>query len=97
MLKNLLLSTVLAFGFVVISLPASAQVYVQIAPPAPVYETMPASPGRGYVWVGGYYTWSGGRYVWVHGRYVRHAGRWCAGHWHHTARHGWYWTDGRWC
>lgn len=97
MLKTLLASTILASGLALISQPASAQVYVQIAPPAPIYETVPARPGPGYVWVGGYYTWSGGRYVWVHGRYVHHGGRWCGGTWHHNGHHGWYWTNGRWC
>jgi hypothetical protein len=97
MLKNVLISSVLAFGFALTSVPALSQVYVQIGPPAPVYETVPAMPGRGYVWVPGYYTWTGGRYVWVHGRYVRHAGRWCGGHWRRAPHHGWYWAPGRWC
>jgi hypothetical protein len=75
---------------------AQGYVYVQVGPPAPIVETVPVSPGPGYVWVGGYYRWNGDRYVWVHGRYVRHAGHWCGGHWRHEHR-GWYWVAGGWC
>jgi hypothetical protein len=77
-------------------LPASAQVYIQIAPPTPVVEIVPASPGSGYVWVPGRYNYNGGRYVWAGGSYQRHAGRYCNGHWRHDAR-GYVWVDGRWC
>ncbi|HYL27410.1 MAG TPA: hypothetical protein VEW74_06205 [Candidatus Nitrosotalea sp.] len=98
-MKTIITAAILAaMGFAGASIPASAQayIYVQIAPPAPIYETVPAAPGPGYAWVGGYYRWEGGRYVWVRGHYAHHAGAWCAGHWHH-GRHGYYWTDGRWC
>ena len=47
----------------------SAQVYVQIAPPAPVAEVMPAPP-RGMVWVQGHHEWRHGRYLWVPGTWV---------------------------
>lgn len=96
MLKNVLIAAVAALGFTLTSAPALAYVYVQVGPPAPIVETVPARPGSGYVWVPGYYRWGGGRYVWVHGSYVRHAGAWCGGHWHHN-HHGYYWTEGRWC
>jgi hypothetical protein len=98
-MKQILAAIILAAaGFAGSLAPANAQayIYVQTAPPAPVYETVPAAPGAGYVWVGGYYNWTGGRYVWVHGHYVHHAGHWCGGHWHHN-HHGYYWTAGRWC
>lgn len=98
-MKQIFVAAVLAVaGYIGTSMPANAQayIYVQTAPPAPVYETVPAAPGPGYVWVGGYYQWTGGRYVWVHGHYAHHAGHWCAGHWRHEHR-GWYWTEGRWC
>jgi hypothetical protein len=99
MRKIFLAAIVAAMGFMGNPMPASAQtyIYVQSAPPAPVYETVPARPGPGYVWVGGYYRWNGYRYVWVRGHYVRHAGAWCGGHWRHNARRGWYWVPGRWC
>ena len=98
-MKQILVAAILAVaGYVGALAPASAQgyVYVQVGPPTAVYETVPAAPGPGYVWVGGYYRWNGSRYYWVHGHYVRHAGHWCAGYWHH-GRHGYYWTEGRWC
>src|SRR5579863_9933461 len=97
MLKSLFIAVVMSLGFGMIAMPASAQVYVQIGPPAPIVERIPARPGSGYVWVGGYYRWYGGRYVWTHGYWSRHAGRWCGGRWVHTMRRGWHWTTGRWC
>jgi hypothetical protein len=81
------------------TLPAAAQVYVRIAPPAPIVETIPRAPGAGYVWQGGYYRWDGSRYVWTHGHYVRATGNyhhWCAGRWVAGPR-GYHWTEGRWC
>lgn len=99
MIKNMLSAAVLVASlFALVSLPAAAQVYVQIAPPAPMVETIPA--GRsGYVWVGGYWKWNGSKYVWVSGHYD-HPGagykHWCSGHWHHGA-HGYWWVDGHWC
>jgi hypothetical protein len=98
MKKIFLAAIVAAMGFVGSSMPASAQayIYVQTAPPAPVYETVPARPGPGYVWVGGYYRWNGSTYVWTRGHYVRHAGAWCGGHWRH-GRRGYYWVAGHWC
>lgn len=48
---------------------AHAQVYVQVAPPAPVYEAAP--PARpGYVWVPGHHEWRGDHYAWVSGRWM---------------------------
>ena len=95
-MKRHLPALLLFAGLLSAALPASAQVYVQVAPPAPVVETIPASPGTGYVWVNGHYRWDGNRYVWVGGRYSRHAGRYCDGHWRNTA-HGYVWVEGHWC
>jgi|ERR1700689_2597361 WXXGXW repeat (2 copies) len=97
--KIVLAAVVAALGFAAVSTPAqsAAYVYVQAGPPAAVVETVPASPGTGYVWVGGYYRWDGAHYNWVHGTWVRHGGAWCAGHWRHHPSHGWYWVPGRWC
>jgi WXXGXW repeat (2 copies) len=102
-LRHVLLSSALgaavATGAVA---PAAAQVYggiyVQTAPPAPIYETVPAAPGPNYYWVGGYWTWNGYRYVWTHGHYatVPYAGAvWHPGHWAHN-RSGYYWRPGHW-
>ena len=85
-----------------IALPAAAQVYggiyVQTAPPQPVYETVPSAPGPGYYWVPGYWRWNGYRYVWVHGyySYPPYGGAvWHPGHWARNA-YGWYWRAGHW-
>ncbi len=100
-MKNSVLSS-LALGAALAGLsvlPASAQVYVRIAPPAPIVETVPAAHPAGTVWVGGYWRWNRSRYVWVPGHYA-HPGagyrHWCAGHWHNGPR-GYWWVDGHWC
>ncbi len=38
-------------------------------PPAPRYEVRGASPGPGYVWVGGYWASDGGHWSWVRGHW----------------------------
>lgn len=77
---------------------ASAQVVVQVGPPAPIVERRPPPPDRSYVWVDGYHRWDGGRYVWVPGRWDRppHPGaHWVAHRWEH--RHGgWVMVEGHW-
>ena len=83
-----------SIGF--IPVPASAQVYIDIAPPAPRYEVIPADRA-GYVWQPGYWDWRGSRHVWVRGHWVRerqglyfHPSRW-------VERDGrWYLEKGRW-
>jgi hypothetical protein len=72
-------------------------VVVQAAPPEPVVEVVPVSPGVGFVWTPGHWWWNG-RWVWAPGVWVRppraHA-VWVRGHWAHEA-HGWRWHEGRW-
>jgi len=98
MIKSFLTATLLAFIVSASSFPAvAARVWVVAAPPAVVVDTVPAQPGPGYVWVGGYWQWDGAHYVWVPGRWVRHAGAWCGGHWRHVPGSGWYWDPGHWC
>jgi hypothetical protein len=82
--------------------PAAAQVYggayVQIGPPAPIYEAVPVSPGPAYYWQSGYWSWNGYRYVWIHGRYAYrpyNGATWHGGHWAHGPG-GWYWRPGHW-
>ncbi len=65
-----------------IALPAAAEIFVNIAPPAPRVEVVPA-PRAGYVWVPGFWDWRGQRHVWVRGRWERE-------------RHGMYWHPNRW-
>jgi hypothetical protein len=43
--------------------------FVRIAPPEPVVEVVPPSPGPTYVWVPGYHRWDGRHHVWVRGEY----------------------------
>jgi hypothetical protein len=77
---------------------AAAAIFVRIAPPVPLVEVTPPSPGPNYVWVPGYWVWSGGRYVWRAGAYIirPHPGAlWAPGHWVHTVR-GWHWVPGHW-
>ena len=66
-------------------------VVVDVAPPAPVVEVVPAIPFAGALWIGGYWGWNNGRHQWVAGRWERprpgyqwHAHSWVqeGGHWH---------------
>ena len=50
--------------------PVSAQIYVQIAPPAQRYEAVPA-PRRGQVWAPGHWEWRSNQYAWMRGQWVR--------------------------
>ena len=88
--KSLIAVIVLAAGF---ATPAFAVLNVNIdigipvtrqAPPAPVYEVMPA-PQRGHVWAPGYWAWNHDRYVWVRGRHIaqRPGYAWAPEHWEH--------------
>jgi len=42
---------------------------VDVAPPPPYVEVVPAIPFAGAVWIGGYWGWRGGRHTWVGGRW----------------------------
>ena len=70
MLRKILVATAMASTLGSIAVPAAAAVYVQVAPPAPRVEVMPA-PRRGYAWAPGYWDWRGHRHVWVAGHWVR--------------------------
>jgi hypothetical protein len=96
MIKRVLLATAVAAALGA-SAPASSAVdiHVQVAPPAPRYEAVPA-PRRGWVWVPGYWDWRGHRYAWVQGQWVRerpgyvyHGPRWTerGGRWHMDRGH----------
>jgi len=79
-----LLLAALAAGSITCAVPAFAavDVFVDVAPPAPRYEVVPA-PRAGHVWIPGYWDWRGNRYVWVRGHWERE-------------RHGYYWHPNRW-
>ena len=75
---------------------ASAQVYVQTAPPPARVEVIPA-PRRGHVWVNGHWQWRGHRYFWVPGHWVvaRPGYRYLSPGW--VERGGrWQYNRGRW-
>ena len=58
-------------------------VYVNEPPPAPMTEAIIASPGPGFVWVGGYWGWAGNRWNWY------------GGHWTHPPHRGAHWIAPR--
>jgi hypothetical protein len=81
-MRKTIIAALLASSAAVFSLPAAAEIYVNIAPPAPRHEYIPA-PRAGHVWVPGYWDWRGHRHVWVRGHWERE-------------RHGYYWHPSRW-
>jgi hypothetical protein len=74
MIKTSIIAASLALGSLgaAVSTQASAAttVYVQVAPPAPRVEVVPAVR-RGMVWTPGHWDWRGRQYVWMRGQYVR--------------------------
>jgi hypothetical protein len=64
------------------ALPAAAEVYIDVAPPAPRHESVPA-PRAGFVWQPGYYDYHHGHHVWRAGHWVKE-------------RRGMYWHPTRW-
>ena len=94
--RKLMLAALATASVAWVPLPAAAQVYVEVAPPAPRHEVVPAYRA-GYVWSPGYWDWRAGRYVWVRGHWVRerpgmywHPNRWIERDGH------WYFERGRW-
>ena len=61
---------------------ATVSFSIDVAPPAPRYEVVPAVR-PGYIWAPGYWDWRHGHHVWVRGHYIRE-------------RHGMYWHPDRW-
>lgn len=59
-----------------INLSVGSEVYPDTAPPAPIVEAEPPSPGSGYVWIDGGWVWEGHHWRWDKGRWQRppHAG-----------------------
>jgi hypothetical protein len=99
MFRKLLAAAVLstaALGAVVVPSVASAQVYIQTAPPPLRVEPVPA-PRRGHVWVPGHWQWRGHRHVWVPGTWIvaRRGYAYVQPRW--IERDGrWYYERGRW-
>ncbi|GAB3414041.1 YXWGXW repeat-containing protein [Massilia agilis] len=101
MKRSLSLAILLALGTAAYApLPSMAQtsysVVIGSAPPAPMYEAIPA-PRRGYVWAPGHWEWRGHRHEWVTGYwiaerpgYVYNAPQW------YRRDGGWYMEPARW-
>jgi hypothetical protein len=74
-----------------------APVVVTQAPPPPIEEAIPPSPGARYVWAPGYWVWNG-RWLWQSGRWTlppRERAVWQPGRWEEH-RGEWMWEPGRW-
>jgi hypothetical protein len=82
--RKLLIAALLASTLGVVSVPASADVgiYLDVAPPPPRYEVVPA-PRAGFIWAPGFWEWRNGRHYWARGHWERE-------------RHGYYWHPSRW-
>lgn len=75
---------------------ANFSVQLNVGPPAPVYEAVPA-PRVGYVWAEGYWDYDHGHHVWRKGHWEHeHRGdHWSQAQW--TERDGhWYLNRGHW-
>lgn len=74
MVKQGLIATAIALGTLgavgTAQASAAVAIQVQIAPPAPRVEYVPA-PRRGHVWAPGHWDWRGNRHVWVAGQWLR--------------------------
>jgi hypothetical protein len=70
---------------------------VDVAPPAPYVEVVPAIPFAGAIWIGGYWGWRGGRHAWVAGRWEhpRPGYSWRANAWVHEGGR-WHLHGGGW-
>jgi hypothetical protein len=75
-----------------LSLGAMAQgvVSVQVAPPPPIVESVPA-PREGFVWSPGHYVFRDGAHVWVSGEWIenRPGYAWAPPHWVQRADGSW--------
>ncbi len=91
---KLLLCIAVVFAF---SSAASAQVFVQIRPVAPVI-VRPMAPSPRHIWIDGEWIWRGGGYQYNNGYWATPPGpgaAWVPGHWKQTRR-GWFWKPGHW-
>jgi len=74
----------IALGAITFPAAAADQIVIDVAPPAPKVEVVPA-PRTGYVWAPGYWRWEEPRrtHVWVEGRYEaeRPGQRWVPDRW----------------
>jgi hypothetical protein len=90
-IRTRILIAALALGAITVPVVSDARVYVDVdvAPPPPRVEVVPA-PRVGYVWAPGYWEWRGRRHVWVNGYWVRERRG------YHWRPHRWEEHEGRW-
>jgi hypothetical protein len=85
-LSSVLVACALTAAVVTTSDLASAQeieVEIEVVPPAPRVEVIPAPPSVHHFWIHGYYGWNGATHYWIPGRYE-------------VIRPGWGWSEARW-
>ena len=96
--KTLLSSLLVTAAAVAVPSLSSAGVMVDIdvAPPAPRVEVMPAAR-PGFVWAPGFWAWRGGNHVWVRGHWIRERPgyRWVPDAWVQAGPH-WHYAPGHW-
>ena len=75
---------------------AAVLVDVDVAPPAPRVEVVPAAR-PGFIWAPGYWAWRGHEHVWIRGRWIRErAGlHWVPDAWV-AAGPRWHYVPGHW-
>jgi hypothetical protein len=75
---------------------AGVGIDIEIAPPAPRVEVVPA-PRRGHVWAPGYWDYRGRTHVWVPGHWVgeRRGYHWAPDHWEQRGPR-WHHERGHW-
>lgn len=85
-MKSLFGISMIVAGLMVEPMTAGAQIQVvtTLAPPSPMAETPPPSPGPGFVWVAGFWAWNGARHIWT------------AGHWEQPPQPAQTWEAPRW-
>jgi hypothetical protein len=89
-MRKKILVAALALGAIAVPIVSEARaIIVEIAPPAPRVEVVPAARA-GYIWAPGYWDWRGRRHVWVGGSWQRERRG------YHWAPHNWVQRDNRW-
>ena len=93
-MKKLLLAAAITITAATVN--AQTRVYVKVQPKATIVAK-PASPHKGYVWIGDEWSPRNGSYVHVAGHWVapRRGYVFVAGHWNREGR-GYYWIPGHW-
>jgi len=91
MIRKIMLAAILAGTIGSIATPASAVIYVRVAPPEPRVEVVPERR-HGYTWSAGHWQWrsENRRHVWVAGNWVKDRRG------HHYVQPAWSERDGRW-